>query len=355
MPLKLIPPRPGKTKNWSVRGTFLGVYLDRSTKTPEKALARKLLTVWEDEIRRGETTTKKGPTFLEGALAYVKDGGDPRFVGSYDEETGKWSLLIGHFGETPLASIKQAEIDEAAEKLYPGASAATKSRQVHAVISVILKRAGHEFIIRRPKGSSGKKMTTWLTKEQGFALVRAAYEKDAEFGILITALLYTGMRLSEALKLNIDQLEMDEALATVPKTKNSEPRGVHLPPVVLKALQGHPRGLERPGQRIFRFTKSGRLYTWLDEALTAAKIDLPKRSAFHVLRHTWATWMRRYGKLDTRGLVGTGAWKDAKSAARYEHVVASEEAKRADLLPVDPKAASVKSVDRARKPRRNKG
>jgi hypothetical protein len=37
--------------------------------------------------------------------------------------------------------------------------------------------------------------------------------------------------------------------------------------------------------------------------------------------------------LDTRGLVGTGAWKDRKSAERYEHVVITEEAQRAALLP----------------------
>lgn len=43
--------------------------------------------------------------------------------------------------------------------------------------------------------------------------------------------------------------------------------------------------------------------------------------------------MRRYGGLDTRGLVGTGAWASEKSAARYAHVVVSEEARKADRLP----------------------
>ncbi len=43
--------------------------------------------------------------------------------------------------------------------------------------------------------------------------------------------------------------------------------------------------------------------------------------------------MRRYGGLDTRGLVDTGTWKNRKSAERYEHVVVSEEAQRAEKLP----------------------
>ena len=50
--------------------------------------------------------------------------------------------------------------------------------------------------------------------------------------------------------------------------------------------------------------------------------------------------MRRYGGLDTRGLVGTGAWRDAHSAARYEHVVVTEEAARASLLPTENRGKS---------------
>jgi hypothetical protein len=43
--------------------------------------------------------------------------------------------------------------------------------------------------------------------------------------------------------------------------------------------------------------------------------------------------MRRYGKLDLRGQVGTNRWKDLKSTMRYAHAIASEEAQRAALLP----------------------
>ena len=64
-----------------------------------------------------------------------------------------------------------------------------------------------------------------------------------------------------------------------------------------------------------------------------AEVSLPEGTAFHVFRHTYATWMRRFGGLDTKGLLATGAWKDRKSADRYEHVVVSEDARKAALLP----------------------
>ena len=47
--------------------------------------------------------------------------------------------------------------------------------------------------------------------------------------------------------------------------------------------------------------------------------------------------MRRYSGLDTKGLVGTGRWRDEQSASRYQRIVVSEESARAELLPI-PKA-----------------
>lgn len=330
--------------------------MDESTGTPREALARKALAARKEQIERDRFSPKPiepgpaGPTFLSAAVAYIEAGGEDRFIGAYDEETGQWSGLIAHFGEKPLSEITQEAINEAATKLLPGGTAQTRNRQVYTPVSAVLKSAGVESKIKRPKGWRGSKRTTWLRPEQAFALFKAADARDAEFGIFIRTLTYTGMRLSECTGMMIDRLELAESFAYVPTTKNGEPRGVHLPPVTVVALANHPRGLERTGERVFRFRKCGRLYAWLDATLVAAGIELPPRTGFHVLRHTWATWMRRYGGLDTRGLVGTGAWADEKSAARYEHVVATEEARRADLLPVDnpKKRIRGKRVERGR-------
>jgi hypothetical protein len=54
---------------------------------------------------------------------------------------------------------------------------------------------------------------------------------------------------------------------------------------------------------------------------------------FHTFCHTYATWMRRYGGLDTKDLIDTGRWKSEQSAARYAHAVTGEAASKAALLP----------------------
>jgi hypothetical protein len=68
MPLKLHPPRAGKTPNFSIRGTYLGVAVDRSAGTPKRHIAQQQLKRLEEQIERGEYPPKPavpvGKTFL---------------------------------------------------------------------------------------------------------------------------------------------------------------------------------------------------------------------------------------------------------------------------------------------------
>jgi integrase len=323
MPLKLVPPRSGKSPNWTIRGTHLGVSVNRTAGTPDKKLAARALTALKGEIERGAYASgPTGPTFASATLKYIQAGGERRFV----------LKLAEHFGETPLDKIDQAAIDEAAVTIYPRASIATRNRQVYSPVSAILKQSGIDDRLRRPRGSRGRRRVFWLTPEQAERLLSAASVKDAEFGIFLAFLLYTGCRLSEGLALEIERLSLSEAWAYIPVTKTEDARLAHLPPILVAAIAGHPRGLDRKG-KLFRFGKNGRLYLWLDEAARAAGVDIPPRVAFHAFRHTWATWMRRYGSVDTAGLVETGAWRSRQAAAVYEHLDQTEEAKKADDLP----------------------
>src|SRR5258708_39879049 len=136
--------------------------------------------------------------------------------------------------------------------------------------------------------------------------------------------------MSEALYKKVcDAVSIGESFAYIGHTKNGEPLAVHLPPEVVAALANHPRGLDRKGERVFRFGKNGRLYNLMRKAKESAGLDWV---TFHVLRHTYGTWMRRYGGLDTPGLVGTGRGAGEDSVRRYTHVVAGEGRRRAPKL-----------------------
>lgn len=320
MPLKLQDPRPGKSPNYSIRGTYLGVTVDRTAGTADRKKAQKVLNAIREEIERGAFVPKGALTFADAALSYLKNGGDARFL----------SPLTEHFATTPMMSIGQDQIDEAAHLLYPSASPATRNRQVYTPMSAIMQHAKMNVRLRRPKGAQGAEKTEWMTPEQAERLLAAAEAEDVEFRVFLALLCYTGLRLSEALAIECEQIDLEHSMIFIPKTKNGEARAVHIAQPLVVEMANHPQGLSRK-ERLFRFNKNGRLYTLMRKAKT--KAGLPNVT-FHTCRHTWATWMRRFGKLDTKGLVGTGAWKDEKSASRYQHVVVTEEAQRADMLPV---------------------
>lgn len=325
MPLELKPPRQGKTPYWSVRGTYLGIHVDRSTKARKRAVALKVLHQLEREIESGTFSQRGEQTFADAALAYMRAGGERTHL----------KLLLGHLGEHPLSQIDQAIIDGAAAELYPDASPATRNRQVYTPMSAVLRRAGVKLDLHRPKGSGGGKQTAWLWPEQAEALFAEAEKLDTEFAALLIVLCYTGLRLSEALGLTWNDTRLQDGYAYVIDTKNGEPRSVFLPPVSVAALANIKQA--GPGERVFRFRKSGHLYALLRMAAAKAGVDLPERSAFHILRHTYATWMRRYAGADSQALIATGAWRDRKSVDRYTHTVVTEEAKRAAMLPTPSK------------------
>jgi integrase len=367
MPLKLVDPRPGKTPYYSVRGTYLGIYVDRTTKTAERRKAKAVIEKWKREIERGQYAAAKPviaeapgePTFADATLAYLKANGDPTYLRAIIDQNGIYALR-----DKPLRDIDQAAIDNAADALYPNSPPTTKNRQFYTPVSAVLKRAGVERKIKRPKGWRGSKATSWLEPEQAFDVVDEAYGIDPEFGLFCLTLLYTGMRLSDPVKARMRNLKLDQALLYIPDTKNGEPRPVHLPPVLVQAFLNQPPRPMRPrkadgkplasgtagrsrrdagipfldrsgDEKLFRFAIGGRLRTMLQLAIKRAGLSFPRRQGgFHLFCHTYGTWMTRYGSLDTYGLVRTGRWKSAESADRYNHTIASPEARRADLMPV---------------------
>lgn len=325
---KLVPPREGKTKFWYVRGKYCGIRLDHSTGTGEERAAKRIVATWRKQAERGEFRIGQpepdggAPTFARAATAYMKAGGESKFL---EPILRAWPAKL-------LADIDQIAIDALAAELYPDAPASTRNRQVYTPISAVLKHVGVERKVKRPIGWRGNKRTFWLKPEPTFALLAAATEIDAEFGIFCTLLNYTGLRLGEALALTVENVDLSRGYAYVPTTKTDEPRAVHLPPICITSLANHPRGLDRSG-RLFRFHAGQRLDDKLRLACNRSNIILPHRTLFHVFRHNYGTWMRLYGGLDGLGLIRTGVWADMDSVERYAHSETSAEARRADELP----------------------
>lgn len=316
MPLKLVPPQKGRSLFYRVRGSYIGKHVNRSTGTGDKKTAAKIMGKWRDEIERGAYAGTSAVTFAGAAKAYMLAGGD----------TKRMRPLLLHFRETPIEQITQAALNEAALKLFPTHSPATRNREVYTPVSAVLKHAGIKDAFQRPKGARGKSRLFFLEPDQAGRIFAAAGAIAADWRAFLIFLCYTGCRLSEACGLVTDDVSLAESRAYVRSTKNGEPRMVHLPPVVVAELAGIAKGRKY----LFRFRKTGRLYYLFSETMDAANIEIPERVAFHVFRHTYGAWMKRLGV----NLVDTGAWKSAQAAKVYEHVDVRIEARKADQMPV---------------------
>jgi integrase len=337
MPLYLRSPH--KSPNWSIRGTYLGVAVERSTGTAKKAVAEQQRKKLEGQIERGEYPPKAkqgdAPTFLSAAVAYMKAGRSRRYVGK----------LIEYFKDTPLEAIDQGAIDQAAVEIYPNVTPATRNVAVYTPVSAILHLAGVDITVKRPKGHKGTVVTRFLLPPDAFAILDAATAVDEEMGRMLTFLLYSGCRIGEALAMKWENVSADRNEVYIETSKNDDPRTVKLTKDSLPAL-----GQAKAAGRVFRFHQGGhRNFLFLNAKVTACglpPVKRPKRGermiipphrlswvTFHTFCHTWATWMRRFGGADLQGLVATGRWRDPRSAARYAHVVSHEEWDRADLLP----------------------
>jgi integrase len=247
VPLKISATRKSQSKNFYIRGTYLGVSVDQSSGTNKRSVATTVLKRIEREIEQGEfrKAKPKSPTFLEAAIAYMEAGRRKRHV----------AKLIKHFGETPLDQIDQTTIDAAAVALHPNAGNGTRNAAVYTPVSAILRHAGVEIKLKRTKGAKGRVVTDWLRSEDADAIITEADQINAEFGALLRTLLYTGLRLGEVLAWEWSDLNLDEGAAWTRREKGGIESDVKLRPDLVDALRTL-RPEEGQG-RVFRFHQGG--------------------------------------------------------------------------------------------------
>lgn len=333
MPLKLVQ-RHG-SPYWYIRGSVRGIRVDESTGLSDKRQAEEVRIKREGEVLtqsiHGDPAVR---TFADAALSYMASGGERQHV----------DPLLTHFGPKKLlAHIGQAEIEEAARKLCPGASPATQNRKVYTPVSAILHHAARlkwcpKPVIARPKGHD-KERVRWITYDEAEKLISAA---APHLRPLVVFLLSTGARLSEALYLEWGDLDLSRAHVSFRETnargiKTDEARGVPLPARAVAELANLPWDREgfvfrRPAGKI---RKTGRIWLPYESRdgegggqVKTAWSGMLRRAGVsdftpHDCRHTWATW-HYIANRDVGALMRLGGWKTPAMVFRYTHVNAAD-------------------------------
>lgn len=341
MPLKLVRSRKDEDGPWYVRGTVRGRRIEESTGTREKRRAEEFRARREaellDEAIHGRAAVA---TFAHAAASYLEFGGEARFM----------TPLIRHFGKMLLVKIDQAAIDACAKTLYPQGKTSTLTRHVYTPVSAVLTHAASRGMcefrkVERPKQPKGK--TRWMTVEEASRLVEACGD---HLRPLVTLLLYTGARVSEALYLDWAQVDLQRGHVIYLDTKNGEDRGVPLHPAAVAALANlpHRKGavFRRPDGEPYEEKEDGGGQITTAFSIAAVKAGLGERKRNpengrwiykatvtpHTCRHTWATW--HYARhRDLLALMQLGGWKQISMVQRYAHVNVANLAPSIDALP----------------------
>lgn len=323
MPLRLVKGRHG-SPNWYIRGTIRGCSVDESTGVSDRKKAEEIRIKREAEIlERSIHGHAVSRTFAEAATDYMSHGGERKHL----------APILALIGKRKLAAIGQAEVDDLAAKLKPGASSGTINRSIYTPVSAVmnhaaLKRWCEKPVFSRPKQPPGR--VRWITHIEAARLIAVA---PAHLKQLVIFLLSTGARLSEALYLNWSDVDLSKRRVVFRETKNGEDRGVPLPTEAVVALANLPWDREgpvfrRPGGR----DKNGNVI-WQPYAdrngegggqvKTAWKTMLKnaciENFTPHDCRHTWATWHYAENR-DVAALMKLGGWKSPEMVHRYTHI-----------------------------------
>lgn len=302
-----------------MRGTVRGISVDESigVKHGQRRFAEEIRARREAELLEESIHGRRAvATFSQAALNYLENGG----FRSY-----RLADVISYFGTTKLSKIGPAEIHAGAKAVFPGMQPASRRTHWYTPVSAILSHAAargwcDKITFNWPDANDG--VIRWLTKEDAHRLI----EEGRHIKPLIAFLFYTGARISEAMNLQMQDLDLYRRHVQFIDTKNGTSRGVPLHPVVVQALSKMPPSTgdvfrRADGTGYPKDTRpSDRIKTVFKRACKRAGI---MNFRIHDTRHTWATWHYQKNR-DLGALQKLGGWKTLEMVMRYAHTNVEE-------------------------------
>jgi len=347
MPLKIT--RRKGSGIWQISGTVAGERVRESAETADRNIAEEKRAALEASLHRAAIYGKAAViAWSEAVVSYC----------GVVEPTAATAALLArinrHFGTILLKDIDQERVDRAIRALCrPDAAPATKLRLVITPIRSVMMHAARRGWCQRPTfetpaGAGGNRRMRWLTPDEYQRLLTAA---APHLRPLIVFLVCTGARLSEAIGLQWEDVDLEHARATFRDVKGRHgelrDRIAILPPAAIAALSSMTYPVKgEPGWSIasregavFR-TDLGEEYAdregtggqikraWATacrsagfagewrEGASGERWWQPEDVTPHVLRHTFATWHYcLYHNL--LKLMEDGDWHSSALAQRY--------------------------------------
>ena len=181
-----------------------------------------------------------------------------------------------------------------------------------------------------------RRLPKYLNLEESKKLLNVTANKDNRNSerdyAIITLFLNCGMRLSELVGINIQDIDFSESKMNVIGKGNKE-RTIYLNKACIKALKDYLNVRPKEGVKVDKLNSHKALFLSerkeriskrtvqyiVDKELKAAGLDTSKYST-HKLRHTAATLMYQYGNVDIRALQELLGHQSISTTEIYTHV-----------------------------------
>lgn len=268
----------------------------------------------------------------------------PLTVSAYGRDLGAFlAFLTGHLGREPwladLRTLTEADLRAwLAHEAAGGAVNATRARHLSAVRSLFRFLHRQRGVANPAPGllhtpRARPPMPRALTPPQALAVANGIGEAtddpalQARDAALFTLLYGAGLRINEALSLNVDSVPTGATDTLLVQGKGGKQRLVPLLPAVRQALAAwlrlHPR--RQPDAPLFLGAKGGRL----DARVARRAIEafrplagLPAHATPHALRHSFATHLLA-GGADLRSIQELLGHASLSTTQRYTGVDAA--------------------------------
>jgi integrase len=293
-----LKPKPREGIFYAV-GTVAGERVRQSLETRDPERAAELCAHLEARLWKRHTYGEEAVrTFDEAAVSYLEQGGEGRYV----------PKVLKHFKGRAIGSIKPAEIRMAALAIYPSASPATRNRQVIIPARAIVNHA-HDLgwcgAIRVKQFDVPKSRKNKPVDREWMNAFLAEADKSGlpHLSACVLFMQHTGARVSEAIRLTGEYVDLGARVALLEKTKTDEWSPRYLTAELVARMAA--LGLEK-GRRVFGYTDRQAVNRRIKAVCARAEIE--PRSSHAAGRHTFATTAIN-GGARIKDAMEAGGWK----------------------------------------------
>jgi len=287
---------------WHVDGSVAGERIRKSLGTRDEKQALQLKAAYEDRLwKRHQLGEEAVRTFEEAAISYMKNGGEATYL----------KPILKHFKGRVIGSIKPAELRAMANILYAGRAPATKNRQAIVPARAVIMHAHDlgwcgaikvkQFDV--PKSRKHKPVDReWMVA----FMAEADRSKLPHLSVLVLFMHETGARVSEAIRVEGQHVDLGRAMVLLEKTKTDEFVTRQVTAEIVARLSH--LGL-KAGERVFGYTDPKSVNRVIKRV--AGRAGIAAVSTHSAGRHSFAT-NAIAGGAAIKDAMDAGGWKSAK-------------------------------------------